>query len=217
MGSVSSDKPASLLEADPGLPVQNPTTPFWQIPPHPLAQVASAKLPSTTDVVIIGSGMTGCSVAKGLLEGNSNLKITVLEARSLASGASSRNGGHIVSPSFGDFLKLVDNFGTKVAVEIAEFTLKNVDRTFETVEEFEGTGLEEESEIRRTEKVLGYTDNETFDDTRKILEAWNREMPPHRKDIVKLINAQEAEEKYGLRNVVGAAIGHAAAVWPYRL
>jgi glycine/D-amino acid oxidase-like deaminating enzyme len=207
----------SLLEADPGLPVSEPTIPFWQTPLHPLAQVASKSLPKTADVVILGSGMTGCSVAKGLLEGDSDMNIVVLEARSLTSGASSRNGGHIVSPSVGDFGALVDNFGAKGAVEIAEFTLNNVDLTFKMVEEFTGSSLKADSEIRRTEKVSGFTDQETFDETRKALELWNKEMPSHRKDHLKLISAEEAKERYGLQNVVGAAIGPGAAVWPYRL
>jgi glycine/D-amino acid oxidase-like deaminating enzyme len=217
MEPSSSEHSISLLEADPGLPVSKATVPFWQIPLNPLAQVASETLPKTADVVILGSGMTGCSVAKGLLEGDSDMKIVVLEARGLTSGASSRNGGHIVSPSVGDFCTLVDNFGTKAAVEIAEFTLNNVDLTFEMVEEFAGTSLKEDSEIRRTEKVLGFTDQETFDEAKKALALWNKEMPSHRKDHLKLISAQEAKEKYGLQNVVGAAIGLGAAVWPYRL
>jgi glycine/D-amino acid oxidase-like deaminating enzyme len=217
MEPLSSKCGLSLLEADPGLPVSNATIPFWQIPLDPLAQVASETFPKTADVVILGSGMTGCSVAKGLLEGDSNMTIVVLEARGLTSGASSRNGGHIVSPSVGDFSALIDNFGTKGAVEIAEFTLNNVDLTFEMVEEFVGTSLKEDSEIRRTEKVLGFTDQETFDEAKKALTLWNKEMPSHRKDHLKLINAQEAKEKYGLQNVVGAAIGPGAAVWPYRL
>lgn len=217
MGSISKDEIVAPFEADPGLPVSNPTTPFWQIPLHPLAQTASANLPSATDVVVIGSGMTGCSVAKGLLEGDPNLKVTVLEARGLSSGASSRNGGHIVSPTFGDFPNLVEMFGAKSAIDLAEFTLNNVDRTFEAVEEFSGSSLKEDSEIRRTEKVLGYTDQESFDNFQKALDVWNREMPSQRRDLYKPIGAQEAKEKYGLQNVAGAAIGHGAAVWPYRL
>lgn len=167
----------SLLEADPGIPVPNPTTPFWQIPPHPLADVASVEFPTATDVIIIGSGITGCSVAKGLLEGHPSLKVTVLEARGLASGASSRNGGHIVSPSFQDFPSLVKVWGAKTAAEIAEFTLTNCERTFEAVEQFSGFGLEEFSEIRRTEKILGFRDQESVEKFQEILAVWNKEMP----------------------------------------
>jgi glycine/D-amino acid oxidase-like deaminating enzyme len=208
---------ATLPMCHSSLPVPNPTTPFWQVPLHPLAKVASGALPTTTDIIIIGSGMTGCSVAKELLEGDPNLCITVLEARDLTSGASARNGGHIVSPSFGDFARLVECFGPDMAVQIAEFTLDNVERTFDAVDAFAGTSLKADSKIRRTEKILIYKDQESFDEIRKVLELWNSKMPSNRLDPVKLLSSKEAEQQYGIHDVVGIAVGRAAAVWPYRL
>ena len=174
---ASSTSKTNILDIDPGLPVPNPTIPFWQIPLHPLAKVASQELPAVTDILIIGSGISGCSVAKGLLEGDVNLKVTVLEARGLTSGASSRNGGHIVSPVFQYFPDLIKEFGTEVAVQVAEFTLQNIERTFEAVDQFTDTNLKAYSEIRRTKKVLIYRDLETFQKHKDILQVWNREMP----------------------------------------
>jgi glycine/D-amino acid oxidase-like deaminating enzyme len=168
---------SSVVDIDPGLPVPNPTTSFWQNPLHPLASVASKEIPASSDVVIIGSGISGCSVAKALLEGNDKLTITVLEARGLASGASSRNGGHIVSPAFQYFPELIKAYGVKTAVEVAEFTIQNIERTFEAVEQFAATDLAVQSKIRRTEKVLIFKDQETFEYHQKILETWKREMP----------------------------------------
>ena len=159
---------------DPGLPVDNPTVPFWQIPNHPLANTSSSTLSSTTDVVIIGSGMTGCSAAKALLEGDPAIRVTVLEARGLASGATSRNGGHIVSPSIGDFAHLVDSFGAESAVEIAEFTLRNIDWTFDAVAQFPESSLAKDSKIRRTTKVLAFTDTEAFDSAKRSWSLWNK-------------------------------------------
>ncbi|KAK4898946.1 hypothetical protein LTR27_003677 [Elasticomyces elasticus] len=205
------------LDVDPGLPVSDPTIPFWQTPSHPLANVSSGKLPTSTDVVIIGSGMTGCSVAKGLLEGDPNIRVTVLEARGLASGATSRNGGHIVSPSVGDFVELVECFGVPAAVEIAEFTLRNIEKTFEAVAEFPDSTLAKDSKIRRTTKILAYTDQASFDNAQHSLRVWNEHMPASRRDLFKLIGPEEAKEKYGIRNVAGAGVGPGAAVWPYRL
>ncbi|KAK4550297.1 hypothetical protein LTR36_003264 [Oleoguttula mirabilis] len=206
-----------ILEADPGIPIRNPTTPYWQVPRHSLAEVSSAKLPAETDVVIIGSGMTACSVAKTLLQQDDSLKMTVLEARGLASGASSRNGGHIVSPSFQDFGELIESFGVTAASEIAEFTLKNIEKTFDVVAEYAGTSLEADSKIRRTEKVIAYIDQTTYDKARRNLRLWNQAMPEHRRDPFRLLGAQEAKVTYGLQNVVGVAVGPGAAVWPYRL
>ncbi|KAK1814241.1 hypothetical protein LTR12_011362 [Friedmanniomyces endolithicus] len=207
----------SALERDPGLPVSDPTVPFWQLPSHPLASTSSGLLPTSTDVVTIGSGMTGCSVAKGLLEGDPKIKVTVLEARGLASGATSRNGGLIVSPSVGDFAELVESFGVKSAVEIADFTLKNIEMTFDAVAEFPESTLARDSKIRRTTKVLAYTDQEAFENAQHSLRLWNRHMPANRKDLFNMMSSDEAKAKLGLKNVVGASVGPGAAVWPYRL
>src|SRR5579859_4159591 len=76
------------------LPVGSPTESYWQTPRHPLASYRS-DFPSAADVVIIGSGITGSSVARTLFEQSPSLKIVILEARLLCSGATGRNGGHI--------------------------------------------------------------------------------------------------------------------------
>ena len=76
------------------LPVSSPTPSYWQIPPHRLASYRSP-FPATADVVVIGSGITGTSVAKTLFEHAPSIKLVMLEARTLCSGATGRNGGHI--------------------------------------------------------------------------------------------------------------------------
>lgn len=84
----------SKISQDPGQPSERPTESFWQIPPHPvLSTKQSLILPETADVVIIGSGMTAASIAHHLLSNDSRINITVLEARTLCSGATGRNGG----------------------------------------------------------------------------------------------------------------------------
>ena len=84
---------------DPGLPRSNPTVSSWQIPPSPLQNHRSTEsLPTgLVDVVIIGSGLSGTSVAWHLLRGETLSKTTylstlMLEAREVCSGATGRNG-----------------------------------------------------------------------------------------------------------------------------
>lgn len=85
---------------DPGLPLANPTESSWLIPPDPLRHHRSSKsLPQEIfDVVIIGSGFSGTSVAWHLLHdqdaspSHSKLKVLMLEARDVCSGATGRNG-----------------------------------------------------------------------------------------------------------------------------
>jgi monoamine oxidase len=76
------------------LPVPAPTVSYWQVPEHPLASYRSP-FPESADVVIIGSGITGISIARTLVEHDASLNVVILEARKLCSGATGRNGGHI--------------------------------------------------------------------------------------------------------------------------
>ena len=77
----------------PGLPRMQPTVSYWQDPPDAVSDLrTTARLPEHADVVIIGSGITGASIAYRLLEKETTLSIVLLEAREAASGASGRNG-----------------------------------------------------------------------------------------------------------------------------
>jgi ribulose 1,5-bisphosphate synthetase/thiazole synthase len=74
-------------------PTQNPSSSYWQTKPHRLATYRS-QFPAAADVVIIGSGITGVSIARTLLEEASNLKVVLVDTRALCNGATGRNGGH---------------------------------------------------------------------------------------------------------------------------
>ena len=79
----------------PGLPRPDPTRSYWW--PEPLDSVADCRttldLPEHADIVIVGSGVSGSTIAYNLLSANKTLKVVMLEARQAASGASGRNGG----------------------------------------------------------------------------------------------------------------------------
>lgn len=77
------------------LPRQNATVSYWMTTPGRLPD-SSYKLPKQSDIVIIGSGITGVSCAYQLaLSLPSNSSIAIIEARSFCSGATGRNGGHL--------------------------------------------------------------------------------------------------------------------------
>lgn len=83
------------LKRSPGLPTASPssttTHPFWMVPPSAVADHQPVVWPENVDVVIIGSGITGASVARALLdEHGSGLKVLMLEARAACSGATGR-------------------------------------------------------------------------------------------------------------------------------
>ncbi|KAL4791930.1 FAD dependent oxidoreductase [Aspergillus venezuelensis] len=66
-----------LIQQDPGLPRDNPTASYWQHIAHKLSNVKSASFTPTTDIAIIGSGITGASVAKTLLEQHETYRMAV--------------------------------------------------------------------------------------------------------------------------------------------
>jgi glycine/D-amino acid oxidase-like deaminating enzyme len=161
------EKILAQASADPGPPVANPTTSYWQLPPHPsLSSIQSEHFPETTDFAIIGSGVTGLSIAKHLLEHGkvSAAKITVLEARTLCSGASGRNGGGLATFVPYAWPQMCSQYGTEKAIELAKFM-------YRTLEKMHSLGRSNEqvkktSEIRRTRDVTGFRDRETFEEMR---------------------------------------------------
>lgn len=100
------------------LPSEKSTASFWHSEPSEflLGYQATPNLPKEVDVVIIGSGITGTSVARFLCEDarGKNLNILMLEAREACWGATGRNGGHCQPLLFDS------------SPDVAEFELKNV-------------------------------------------------------------------------------------------
>lgn len=83
-------------------PRDHPTQSYWQINPDAIADLRStASVPRIADTVIIGSGITGAAVAFSLLSGDSGddhgaQDIVMVEARQACSGATGRNGIHLL-------------------------------------------------------------------------------------------------------------------------
>lgn len=161
----------AILE-DPGLPRNNPTVSSWQIPEHPtVASIQSTTLPEFTDAVIIGSGITGCSVAKTLLEHQAtrDLHVTVLEARTLVSGATGRNGGHLVTASGHTFGPLAEQHGVEAAKQVTRFSLLNIEAIMKMVRGMDQE-FQDHCQLRDVLKVMAVGDEETWADaTRSVL------------------------------------------------
>lgn len=129
--------------ADPGIPIpfRDATKSFWLKHPHPiLAKAQSSTLPAEADIVIIGSGISGTSIARTILEGYnekgniSKPKVVILEARDACSGATGRNGGHVLETAdeYGDF---VDHYGLDAGRKIMAFRLRHLNEIMGVVEQ----------------------------------------------------------------------------------
>ncbi|KAK1675635.1 FAD dependent oxidoreductase-domain-containing protein [Colletotrichum godetiae] len=105
-----------------GLPVNDPCISFWQqtTRSYPyLNHNDEAFVPGTAKYVIIGSGISGALAAFKLVEGGvTGSDIVILEAREAASGASSRNAGHIRPDAFRGFTVYKSFHGEEQALKI---------------------------------------------------------------------------------------------------
>lgn len=170
------DPKLQWLLADPGLPTLNPTKSFWQSPPKIKLDSTPPKLPESSDVVIIGSGITGCSVAQWLLREDDKISITVLDARGVCSGATGRNGGHIRCVAVQDYDRLSRKFGHDAAVKIVRFALSQFESIVSTAKEL-GEKIFEDAELREVESVSAIMDDKKMDEIRSMVERFDYAFP----------------------------------------
>ncbi|KIV96389.1 hypothetical protein PV10_00267 [Exophiala mesophila] len=217
MGEAGTSKiPAELiskLSADPGTPVPDPTVSFWQEPVLPFADQQSPTLAESADVVILGSGITAISTAQHLLRLDASLKIVILEARRVLSGATGRNGGHIKAVPVADYMQLKKQLGRESAMKITRFRLAHLDAFVKEAELLGEAG--EAGLVRRVEACSGYYDKAAWETAKSNREGWLQDFPEERERWT--IHEQDSELKeMGLVNAYGALRGPAGAAWPYR-
>ncbi|KAK5788918.1 hypothetical protein VI817_009876 [Penicillium citrinum] len=177
---------------DPGVPVSNPTVSAWQEPAHPLATVQSEQLPQYTDIAIIGSGITGCSAAKTVLESHlgRDKSVTIFEARSLTTGATSRNGGFLLSHAPVFHGRFADAFGPEAANEISRFC----ERTLQEIRRVaKAENLDIISEIREVTTVATFDDDEGFAEACRSIRMFE-EAVPQKEEKYTIIDGETAEK-----------------------
>ena len=147
----------------PALPVAHPTSSYWlDEPPFPELCDMQNPLPELADVVIIGSGITAAAAARTLLEldsaasSSSPLRVCVLEARQICSGATGRNGGHIKCAPYEAFAALRRVVGPQRARELVRFQRRHLDVLLEV-----GQGMSL-AEVREVETVDLYVEEGDF-------------------------------------------------------
>lgn len=187
------DKIVSLVSQDPGLPRKGPSVAFWQEPTHAISNIQSPQLPTKVDIAIVGSGITGCSVARTLLSNPKlrNKRIALFEARALTSGATGRNGGHLVSPAAVDFAAVASLFGAEKAAEVTRFSFRNLERFHAFVSTLD-EDLRDASEVRKVQKVMNFLEAATFNHFKESLRQFSAACP-ELVDQFKILSADEAK------------------------
>lgn len=82
--------------------------------------------PSGCDVAVVGGGVMGAATAWALQRLDAGLRVALLEAETLAFGASGRNAGFLLLGSHTDYARAVDTLGRDRARRLWRFTEENV-------------------------------------------------------------------------------------------
>ena len=148
--------------------------PIWlaeadvSLPPTP-------RLDDAVDVAVVGAGMTGCACARLLAEAGRRVRIH--EARTVASGASGRNGGFVLAGGAARYDVARESYGPEQARELWRRTEAALDR----MESLAG------DELRRPGSLRLAADPEEREGIRAEYEAlradgfdaeWCDELPP---------------------------------------
>jgi glycine/D-amino acid oxidase-like deaminating enzyme len=108
-------------------------TTYWlDTVPMPSAS-ASTPLPEKVDVAVIGGGLTGLSAARALAK--RGLKVVVLEAETFGWGASSRNGGMVLTGLKLGMQTVVRKYGRELARRMFQSSLDAIDAVERIVRE----------------------------------------------------------------------------------
>lgn len=181
------------LIKDPALPVANPTVSYWQTPPDArLLKIQSSPLPSDADIVVVGSGISACSVVHGLLTGGFSGKIVVLEAREICSGATGRNGGRVHVHAMKDFDRFRRQFDDATAEKIVRFQMMHR-KALDAVVESLRPEHRKRASLRDTDAVAAVFSEEELEHTKKLLAEFEAALP----DCVgqwRMISAEEVQQ-----------------------
>ncbi|MGB3402984.1 MAG: FAD-dependent oxidoreductase [Microcoleaceae cyanobacterium] len=102
---------------------KQPTHSYWLTNAPYQNYRSTPDLPSQTDVVVIGGGMTGVSTAYWLSKNGIN--VTLLERRGISGGATGRNGGNFNPRTTKNFSLALKEYGIDTAQAILEYVSKN--------------------------------------------------------------------------------------------
>jgi glycine/D-amino acid oxidase-like deaminating enzyme len=115
------------------LPVDLRESVFWhETVSWPVAE-ETTPLPEKVDVAIIGGGYTGLSAARTLAQGG--VRVAVLEAQTIGWGASSRNGGMVLSGLKLSAPTIVRKYGHELAHRLFQCSLDAIDTVEQIISE----------------------------------------------------------------------------------
>ncbi|BDD62125.1 hypothetical protein MAP00_007115 [Monascus purpureus] len=203
----------------PGLPVPNPTTPFWRTEPHRLDKLRTTpELPRESDIVIIGAGYAGVSIAYHLLKARKNGElskgsrpyITILEAREVCSGATGRNGGHLRPDLHGHIPTYIERYGVEAGAELANFELSHI-KAFKNLLAEEGI----ECDFTATRNMTVFLNEARAEKAREMYEELVGTGRSFMDDVY-YTGEKNAEGISGVKGAKACLSSPAGTLWPYK-
>ncbi|KAJ5824140.1 FAD dependent oxidoreductase [Penicillium robsamsonii] len=204
--------------SDPGLPQTSTTSSFWTQEKYNFSQGAAMSLPKEADVVIIGSGITGASIARTLLQSRasnpsstSHPSVVMLEARTVCSGATGRNGGHILETA-DEYAEFADAFGVDAARKLVRFRLAHLREILAVAEEL---GITTETQARKVQFLSVYFGEEPWRAAMERMRRFKEGMPEEAAEWTSY-EGDAIPRELCLTRARGVVAGPAGALWPYR-
>ena len=161
-------------------------TPYWWDDAEPLPNLVTRSLPNKADVVVVGSGYTGLSAARVLaLRG---VQVVVLEKETFGWGASSRNGGQVLTGLKLGPSALIKKVGLARAKELYALSLASIQYVEDLIAEENIT-----CEYTRAGHIEAAWKNAHFAHYRREQEVLAREFDHH----VTLLDRREQSRELG--------------------
>ncbi|CZR64558.1 uncharacterized protein PAC_14456 [Phialocephala subalpina] len=198
----------------PSAPLPKPCLSYWQRTtrayPH-LNINKSTPVPSSAKYVIIGSGISGALTAFELTENDVDGKgIVILEAREAASGASSRNAGHVRPDAFRGFKHYSSLHGPDQALKIIANERLVLDRVDQFVKKYNvpcDFQLSSTFDVCMTPEFAAY-EAENFEAFKKAGGDVSH---------VSFTNGEEAKKRTGIKDAIAAYEWPAGSSHPAKL
>ncbi|KAF2716175.1 FAD dependent oxidoreductase [Polychaeton citri CBS 116435] len=208
--------PSSDCQAKP-FPVADAIPPYWRKQLRPIdAHRSTERLPTQSDIVIVGAGYVGASIARHLIEESVRCdrptpSILILEAREACSGATGRNGGHLKPDPFSRAVSVLKTHGKAAAEHVASFEARQVSEIRDLVQREEVDCDFEE--VRVTDVCLYSAGRDKIKGDLVSLAEANISTA----EKIKYQSDTEAEHASGVRGAKSCLTYGAARLWPYRL
>ncbi|KAK7923795.1 FAD dependent oxidoreductase, partial [Apiospora marii] len=199
------------------VPSAKATASYWRSTALPIDTHRSTKdLPEHADIVIIGAGYSGTSIAQHLLteserQGRKAPSIVILEAREACSGATGRNGGHLKPDPYLRAARVLETHGPEVAEHVASFEARQVQEVQDLIQsrgidcDFEETWVSDVCFDEAGSRNTGLALSKAVAAGISTAQTIERSTGP------------EAERVSGVRGAKSCHKYKAARLWPYRL